>query len=103
MNDLDNFNRIMINMIHNQINSIVEERRGLERNKNWRKIPTEVKEKYYEGYNVLINALYDTLDDLEKGSSVSFEEYREVTDLGMALAEYVIEVLKAYGIDYKVI
>ena len=61
VNDLDNFNRIMINMIHNQINSIVEERRGLERNKNWRKIPTEVKEKYYEGYNVLINALYESL------------------------------------------
>ena len=97
------FNRILANMISNQIQSISEERISLEQNKSWRRIPIEVKEKYYEGDNVLLNSLYDTLDDLEKGSNVSFEEYHEITDLGMALAEFVIEILKNYNIEYRVL
>lgn len=100
---MDSFNKILINMISNQIQSISEERISLEQNKSWRRIPIEVKEKYYEGYNILLNSLYDTLDDLERGSSISFEEYHEITDLGMALAEFVIEILKNYNIDYKVL
>lgn len=97
------FNRILANMISNQIQSISEERISLEQNKSWRRIPIEVKEKYYEGYNILLNSLYDTLDDLERGSNVSFEEYHEITDLGMALAEFVIEILKNYNIEYRVL
>ena len=97
------FNRILANMISNQIQSISEERISLEQNKSWRRIPVEVKEKYYEGHNILLNSLYDTLDDLERGSNVSFEEYHEITDLGMALAEFVIEILKNYDIEYRVL
>lgn len=101
--DNGGFNRILINLINNQIQSISEERISLEQNKSWRRIPIEVKEKYYEGYNILLNSLYDILDDLEKGNEISFEEYHEVTDLGMALAEFVIEILKNYDIEYKVL
>ena len=42
--DNGGFNRILINLINNQIQSISEERISLEQNKSWRRIPIEVKE-----------------------------------------------------------
>ncbi len=95
------FNKIMEGVIREHIKSLSEERQSLEENKKFRRVPYDVKEPYYKGYDNLMDALYDVLFDLNRGSNISFDEYNDLILASDALSEYLIKVLKSYGIKYR--
>jgi hypothetical protein len=97
------YNKILKKLIREQINTLDNQRYALEINKDFRKIPLSLKETYYYGYGVAMDSLYEILNDAEKGSYVSFEDYQNVSEIVSTIEEYLISVLDAYGIKYEVL
>ncbi|MBQ2408107.1 MAG: hypothetical protein II309_01625 [Bacilli bacterium] len=95
------FNKMMESVIREHIKNLSEERQSLEENKSFRRVPYDVKEPYYKSYDNLMGTLYDILFDLNRGGNISFDEYNDLISSSDALSEYLIKILKSYGIKYR--
>ena len=97
------YNKMLKKLTKEQINSLSNQKYALEIDKDFRKIPLTLKESYYYGYSIAMDSLYEILNDLQKGSHVSFEDYQNVSEIVSTVEEYLMNVLDAYGIKYEVI
>ncbi len=98
-----NYNEILKKLVKEQIGILKNQKRALEINKDFRKIPLCLKESYYYGYRTAMDSLYDILNDTTVGSHVSFEEYQNVLEMVSIVEDYLINILDNYGIRYEIV